>query len=446
MIGLGLCFFAFAVTIIAAKRSMVAGLCVMLAIGYVYGILRANYLEPLTHFVFDASVLGVYAARLFTPITGQQRARFAPIRGWLIALIGWPVLLTLVPVQDPMIQLVGLRANVFFLPFMLIGGRLSDDELIQLALWIAALNIAAFALATVEFFIGIEPFFPRNTVTEIMYRSKDIAAMTAFRIPSSFSSAHAYAGTTVLTLPLLLGGWLAGGHGRGTRALLATGTACTTLGVFMAGARLPVVILFLVAGAAVFSGRVGIGRRVAGVTLLVLVGLAVARDVRLQRFATLQDTDFVTERVTGSVNAGFFDLVKKYPLGNGMGGGGTSIPYFLQNRLRQTVGMENEYARIVAEQGVPGLLIWLAFMLWLLTRRVSITSSPLSLARRLALVACAAEFGSGLIGTGLFTSVPQTVLMLVYMGWVAVPSRQPSPRSEAQRVTPPERALVPRYG
>ena len=39
---------------------------------------------------------------------------------------------------------------------------------------------------------------------------------------------------------------------------------------------------------------------------------------------------------------------------------GRACPYFLQNRIRNVVVMENEYARILLELGMPGLLMWVA--------------------------------------------------------------------------------------
>ncbi|HEX8920967.1 MAG TPA: hypothetical protein VF766_05795, partial [Pyrinomonadaceae bacterium] len=43
--------------------------------------------------------------------------------------------------------------------------------------------------------------------------------------------------------------------------------------------------------------------------------------------------------------------------------------------------------------------------------------------RRLALVSCAGFFATGMIGTGLFTSIPQSCLFLLLIGWVG--ARQP---------------------
>ena len=122
----------------------------------------------------------------------------------------------------------------------------------------------------------------------------------------------------------------------------------------------------------------------------------------------------------------FFDVISTYPIGNGLGGGGTSVPYFLQDRLEHPVLMENEYARIALEQGLPGLCLWVAFVMWVFTCSVRIAletrEDPWQLARRLAWVGCVGNFALGLTGTGLFTSVPQTCLMLVSVGWIAVRS------------------------
>jgi len=70
--------------------------------------------------------------------------------------------------------------------------------------------------AGIEFFVGVEPFFPRNEVTYLIYKSKDIAGHTAYRIPSFFNNSHSYAGAVMVTLPLLLGLWSRGiaGHGQ----------------------------------------------------------------------------------------------------------------------------------------------------------------------------------------------------------------------------------------
>ena len=114
----------------------------------------------------------------------------------------------------------------------------------------------------------------------------------------------------------------------------------------------------------VLSGRMPVAYRFRYLIVLAAVGYVVAGEQRLQRFTTLQDPEFLSERLVGSVNLSFLELARQYPLGNGLGGGGTSVPYFLQNRIRNVVTMENEYARILLELGLPGLVMWAMFLIW----------------------------------------------------------------------------------
>ncbi len=100
--------------------------------------------------------------------------------------------------------------------------------------------------------------------------------------------------------------------------------------------------------------------------------------------------------------------------------------------------MENEYARIVLEQGLPGLALWIAFIIWVFTRRSVPRSDPWFLGRRLARVATAAYFGAGLIGIGLLTAIPHTGLFLLLTGWIVVPpdvedqQEQPEPALDSR--------------
>jgi O-antigen ligase len=96
------------------------------------------------------------------------------------------------------------------------------------------------------------------------------------------------------------------------------------------------------------------------------------------------------------------------------------VPYFLQNRIRNVVTMENEYARILLELGLPGLMMWALFIGWVFTRRHIRRTDMFYFGRRLAYIACACAFGMGLIGVGLFTSVPGTTLTFLLTGWFVV--------------------------
>src|SRR5579862_5306378 len=186
MISILVCIVAFFGTFALTRRSLVWGIAACIGFGYVFGVLRANILDTLSFVMWDASVLGLYASYFSVRRTPEEIARTASLRLWVGVLILWPVVLTIVPVQYPLIQLVGLRGNTLLLPFLLIGARLEAEELDELALFLSGFNLAALVIGVTEYFIGLEPFFPHNAVTELMYNSRDVAGYTAFRIPAFF--------------------------------------------------------------------------------------------------------------------------------------------------------------------------------------------------------------------------------------------------------------------
>lgn len=419
-----LCLIAFAFCYWAGRRSLVNGLAALLGVGYLYGITRANVPETFSHFIFDAGVVGLYAAQLFRKLNPLQQYKIEPLRPWLEFLIGWPLLMFMIPIQDFLIQVVGLRGNIFLLPFVLFGARLDAEERYRLALWLAALNVLAFAFAGTEYFTGLEKFFPHNKVTELLYLSKDVVGHTAYRIPASFANAHAYGGTMVVGLPLLLGALVQKRKTSFETQLLFFGLATALMGILMSAARTHFLVACILVIVATFSLRSKFGYVLGWLILLCGIGWVVSGEQRLQRFMELRNTDSVTERLSWSINMNLVEIAAEYPFGNGLGGGGTSIPYFLQDRIVHPVLMENEYARIMLEQGIAGLLIWILFILWLLTHRRERRPDAWYLGRRLAWVSCAVYFMIGLTGTGLLTSIPQSGLFLLLVGWVG--ARQPA--------------------
>jgi hypothetical protein len=391
----------------------------VLAIGYVYGIVRANVQETLGHFIFDAAVLGFYITQFSRRYSSDQEAKIRKLKPWFEALMILPVLMFFVPLQDWLVRLVGLRGGIFLLPFLLIGAWLEPGERYTLALWLAGFNVAALAFAGVEFVVGVEPFFPRNNVTYLIYMSKDVLGSTAYRIPSFFNNSHSYAGAITFTLPLLLGAMVQKHKQRWIGKFLGVALGATFLGVFVAAVRTPVILAGIVVLVATFSLRNRVGFAIGWLIILVSVGWIVSGEERLQRFMLLKNTDSVAERFSMSVNTGFIDMVQSYPFGNGLGGGGTSMPYWMEGQVRNRVMIENEYARIVAEQGVIGLVLWIGFLFSVFSRYSSDSSDPWHIGRRLAWVLCLAQFATGLIGTGILTAIPQTCLLLLLMGWVA---------------------------
>src|SRR6266581_7809093 len=141
------CIVSLIAVFLCTRRSLGAGMVTLLAVGYAYGIVRANFPTNSAHFIFDAAVLGFYAAVFMTPAQEQQRYRSLSLQPWVAILMGWPLLLFFVPTQDWLIQLVGLRGALFFVPFLLIGARMEEEDFDTVAMGAAVLNIAALGIA-----------------------------------------------------------------------------------------------------------------------------------------------------------------------------------------------------------------------------------------------------------------------------------------------------------
>lgn len=435
-------FAAFAVALLGTSRSLGWGLAVVAAVGYANGVARANFLGVYSTFMFDAGLLGLYAGWLsFHP----QRA--ASVLGgatgvFVLLLTVWPVVITALPVNDYLIQLVALRGTVWFLPVALIATRLTDADLTALARGLSVLNVGALAVAVYEFVYGIEAVFPLNAVTEIMYRSGDVAGYTAFRIPSTFLSAHSYGGAMLFTLPFVLDRLFGRGAGFVDRSLAACGVAAAVAGLLMCAARSPLVVLALATVLAWVVSRFSLWFGLAAGGLIAAgVALALTSD-RLQRAASLEDSEFVAQRVGGSASGNFLDVLAEYPFGAGMGSSvGTSIPFFLADRAPPQVGLENEFSRITVDQGWVGLGLWLAFLVWLLVRPPHTRfGRPWQLGRVLMYALALSTWATAFIGTGVLSAVPGSVLLLVQMGVLAAARERPMVNTPTEK---PKPALSP---
>ncbi|HLL45480.1 MAG TPA: hypothetical protein VK399_02180 [Longimicrobiaceae bacterium] len=389
--------------------------------------------------MFDAAVAGLYATQLLRPLDIADRIRTQPIRNWMVLLIGWPCLLLLLPLQDPMVQMVGLRAHIFFLPFLLLGARLGRDDLYRLALVLAALNIVSFAFALGEFFFGLPYFYPRNEVTELIYRSNDIRSannlLGAFRIPATFANSSQYGGTMIITLPVIVGAWFTARAHR-HRVVLACAMAAAVLGVFFSASRTNILVLGVLVLVSLVSGKMGVAGRVGWVAMLAVIGWTVSTNERLFLRLMSLNVDTILERLSWSMNRGVLELAAKHPMGNGLGGGGSSIPHFLLHLVRNPMPVENQYATIMLEQGLPGLLLWVAFLAWVFTRRAPPRSDPWHLARRLCAIACAAFLATGFIGLGLFTSIPFSPILFIWLAWLGTPQHAEAAHPAAGRAEP----------
>ncbi len=418
--GLALCLVALATTFVSTRRRLGLGVQALFAIGYLYGIVRARFPDGFSHFIFDFAAIGLYAAHFAQ--RPDARSAHAGRHGafWVKALAVVPIMMFFVPLQHPLIQLVGLRAAVFFLPLIPIGARLQRQELEALARWLAGLNTLAFVFALGEFVLGVERFYPHNAVTEIIYRSTDVGEAGAMRIPATFTGAHAFGGTMLASVPLLLGHWNALTRGLRERTFMLGASLLTVMGIFMCGARLPVVLLFALATFAVLRGRFAARRKAAFVLAAIAVVLLVSLSDRFQRFRTLGDQEYVAGRVVGSANLTLLETVLEYPLGAGLArAAGTSVPYFLADLAKPHIGLENEYSRIVIEQGLIGLAIWLAFIAWTVWRPTDRFQGRWRFGYRLMRVYVALYWTAGIVGTGVLTSIPGTPFLLIFMGALA---------------------------
>lgn len=418
MIAASLCVFSFGFTYWAGKRSLGLGLVVLLMWGYFFGIIRANLLTTFTYFIFDAALVGLYLSQKHLFSGGGARVRAARI--WVALMMAWPIILVAMPFQPFLISMVGLRGAALFIPMILMGARLQSNDIRQMAVGLSLLNLIALGFALGEYFLGLPRFYPINAATVLIYSSSDVAG-GFYRLPAIFSTSHLYGGMMATSIPYLIGAWEQS-QTKKARLLSLCGIAAAFLGVLLSATRLNFVVSLALILVTVLNGRMTTKRRL-GIALLALLVAGIAfRNERFQRFKSLSDTDYVEDRIAGSVNHSFFEILLEYPMGNGLGGGGTSIPYFLQGQVRNPIGMENEYARILSEQGVIGLLLWLGFILWFLSRfKYAMAKGPWSSGRRL--VWCVSIFSLllGLIGTGMLTAIPETAIMLLGIGWTTTP-------------------------
>jgi hypothetical protein len=432
--GLLLCCLAFASVLLTMRRSFGDGLGLVLLIGSVYGILRCNIFDGYIHFLFDAAVLGAYIAAA-PRVLASRTVVDSKLGAWMVGLACVPGLLILLSpfldTQPVLIQLIGLRAAFYFVPLCLLGAVLGSNELERVAKWSVAVVVIASGFALSEYIWGVERFYPLNDVSELIYRSNDAGESGALRLPATFTSAHAYGGTMVGLIPMLL--FLV--EYRSWKVVAIGCIGLSALGAFASGARSPVIgLVVLVLSLALRGFRNAASRAVMVVAALVLL-VIVPRFERLQRFETLSDLEYTTARVRGSVNVGFLETISEHPLGRGLASAvGTSIPFFLLDQARPQVGMENEYARIAVEQGLLGLLAWVAFTAYVLAQ------NPLRLRRfgeatGLAMWAvCVFGWVQAFIGTGLLTSIPGTALLMLYMGLVAVQRARLAARAEPTSV------------
>ena len=455
--GIFWCITAFVTCTLFGSRSTGLGLGAVMMFGYIYGIMRANFLDGYSHFAFDCGLIGFYLAQFSKSVSVESQNRSYTAKNWLTFLIGWPLLLYIAPVNHYLVQLVALRHIIFFLPVLLLATRIRTTELNKLAYWLGILNIGAFVMAVIQYIIGIEPFFPRSQVTEIMFRSHDVTTSEGqfFRIPATFTSAHAFGGTMLMTLPLFLNMMSDRSRSANTRLFAVIVSILTILSIFIAGPRLPVAMMFGFAIMLLILPGLKSSTKSSLAIGLVIIGLVcayyVASDARMQRFMTLKDTEMVERRAAGSLHFSLIECFWTYPIGVGLGGVfGSSMPYFLKDLAPDQIGAENEYLRIAAEQGVIGFLIWITLIGRLVLRRPKPLTKNWTVGTHAMRAMIIVTWGTAFLGVGLLQSIPSTVLLLLQMGILLRdnPSKRHEQSADVEKLKvlsarQPERLLEP---
>jgi hypothetical protein len=411
---------AFLLCLAATYGSLGWGFASVFAVGYFSGVIRANYIGVYTTFMFDLALLGLYLGFVMSRSHELHEMWERPSGWWMLALIGWPICLALLPINDYLIQVAALRGTVFFLPAFFVATRLTAAEVANLARAVALLNLCAFAGGVYVYLNGVESLYPRNAITQIIYNSAD-AGGGHHRVPSTFLSAHSYGGTMLYSMVLLVDRSFGPNVGKLDRTLAALGVAAAIAGILMCSARSPIVLFGVATLIAWICTRFNpvVGMVAAGLTLAGF-GIALSNE-RFQRALSLDDTEAVTGRIRVSANERFLELAVQYPIGAGMGSSaGTPIPYFLADRAPVPIGMENEYCRILIDQGWLGLVLWGGFLYWLFSRPPPLRlEAPWGIGVVLAYSLCLTSWLTGFIGLGLLASIPGSVLMLMLMGILA---------------------------
>jgi hypothetical protein len=223
----------------------------------------------------------------------------------------------------------------------------------------------------------------------------------------------------VLSVPIIFGAWALSTGAKWRKMLLLAGMAAAFIGVLMAATRQGMIMAAVLVVIASMSGKLGAMKRVVWALAIVAVIYAAMHNERWQRYKEL-DSQTVEDRLSGSVNRTFWEVLAEYPMGNGLGGGGTSIPYFLASQVNNPIWVENEYCRILLEEGLIGLILWLAFFVYFIGNRKAFVKDNWITGRRMAWYLCILTFLTGAIGVGMLSATPGAFLLLMLMGWTSV--------------------------
>ena len=206
-------------------------------------------------------------------------------------------------------------------------------------------------------------------------------------------------------------------------------------GVFLSATRLNALILFALIPTSIFTGRMRGAYRFRWLILLAVIAYGVGADERLQRFRSLQDPEFIAERFSNSVNL-------QLP------GAASQLSARQRARRRRhqrallSAGPDPERRgdgeRVRADPAGAGHSGPADVGCSSLDgssragRSRKTTCSTSAGGWRMSPVAC--MFATGLIGTGMFTSVPSTAIVLLLTGWIVVPEVRFAPTAASFRL------------
>ena len=168
--GLALCLGILICAAAISRRSLGNGLGFTLAVGCIYGWLRANFLDGVTHFCFDAALCGLYAGTI-PRLRPRQMASSRALLKWTIVLTGWPLFVILLKPHFSMRSRLcsdcrTSAMRVLFVPLILLGdnwlAKVRDTQILTTWAQWCVLGASGFAIAEVVF--GLELFFPFNQV------------------------------------------------------------------------------------------------------------------------------------------------------------------------------------------------------------------------------------------------------------------------------------------
>jgi hypothetical protein len=293
---------------------------------------------------------------------------------------------------------------------------MTERDFQEFSSWAGVSAVVATGFAISELAFGVESFFPLNAATATLYQTFALDGET-LRLPACFASSHLYGGTLVGLIPFLWGRLEGRSRRRGLTVLYL---ACAASAAFLCSSRIPVLLL-----AALVLTVVALGWRrqiltICAVVAVVAIWIVVGADERFRRYETLGRDDVVAERVHWSVNNGLLDIIVDAPLGHGLASAiGTSIPYFLSEEALPQEGLESEVSRIALELGVVGLVVWILFGVRSLVGAFVAAQRSRKLSDALMFVSLGVTASTALIGVGVMSAIPATLLIFLQIGWLS---------------------------